>query len=74
MKGHFYLMLHLTQFIYAFYGIEHMVKDHSDSKRGIMLTSLHSLSFQLAIRDILHPTNSILHTMASVTQVVKHWL
>ena len=30
----FYLTMHSTHFILRLYGVGHMVKDHSDSRRG----------------------------------------
>ena len=38
----FYLTTHLRHFILRLYGVRHMVKDHSDSKRG-NLQSTHGL-------------------------------
>ena len=44
-KGNVYLTMHSTHFIYAYMVLGHMVKDHSDSKRGNPLLSLHGLLF-----------------------------
>ena len=52
----FYLMMHSTYFIYAYnYGVEHMVRDNLDSKRGDPLPSLHmGYSFRLTARVLLY--------------------
>ena len=36
----FYLTMHSTHFIYGYMGVGHLVKDHSDSKRGNPLLPL----------------------------------
>ena len=56
-KEIFYLTTHSTDFYSRFYGVWHMVKDHSVSER-----KLHGLFFQ---RDILYaPSNRIAHITA----------
>ena len=48
-KEMFYLMTHLTHFIYSY---------HSDSERGNLPLPFHHYSFQLAATDILYaPSN-----------------
>ena len=70
-KEMFYLMMHSTHFIYAIYMVkDHMVKDHTDSKRGNRLPP-HGLLFPISSK---HPTDRITHTMAFGTPVVEHWL
>ena len=44
----------------TFYGVRHMVKDHSDSEKGFFY--MH------------HPIDRMTHTTAFVTPVVEHWL
>ena len=48
-EGNVYLMTHSTHFELWLYGVGHMVKDHSDSKRGNPLPSLHGLLFQIIV-------------------------
>ena len=49
MEGNgFYLTTHSTHFIYGLYGVRHMIKDHSDSERGM------GYSFRLAARVLLY--------------------
>ena len=62
----FYLMMHLTHFIYGY-----IVKDHSDSEKGNPL-----LPYMLILWFfyMYHPTDRIGHTMTFVTPVVEHWL
>ena len=43
----FYLTTHSTHFILRLYDFRHMVKDHSDSKRGNPLPPLHGLLFPI---------------------------
>ena len=52
-----------------------MVKDHSDSERGNLLTS-HGLLFPINSKGSFICTipDRIVHTMAFVTPVVEHWL
>ena len=52
------------------------VNDHSDIKRGNPLPPLHGLLFLISskVSFIVHPTDRIVHTMASVAPVVEHWL
>ena len=46
-KEIFYLMTHSTHFYLRLYGVRHMVKDHSDIKRGNLLQPLHGLLFSI---------------------------
>ena len=46
-KEMFYLTTHSTHFIYGYYGVGHMVKDHSDSERGNPLPP-HRLLFPIS--------------------------
>ena len=46
-KEMFYLTTHSTHFIYGYYGVGHMVKDHSDSERGNLLPP-HRLLFPIS--------------------------
>ena len=38
----------LNTFYVLFYGIEHMVKEHSDSERGNLMPPLHGLIFHIS--------------------------
>ena len=49
----FDLMTYST-FYLKLYGVGHMVKDHSDSKRGNLLPPLHGLLFMLPLFQGLH--------------------
>ena len=55
----------LNTFYLRLYGVRHMVKYHSDRKRGNPLPP-HRLLFPISSR--------ITHTMAFVAPVVEHWL
>ena len=56
------------------YGVRHMVKDHSDCKRGKPLPP-HGLFFPISrVLYMHHPTNRRAYTTAFVTPVVEHWL
>ena len=55
----------LITFYVRLYGVEHMVKGHSDNERGNPLPPLHWPFF---------PTDKIAHTTAFVTPVVDHCL
>ena len=46
-----------------------MVKDHLDSEKGILLSQLHGLLFQISSKG-----SFIAHTTAVVTPVMEHWL
>ena len=56
----------LNTFYLRLYGVRHMVKDHSDSKRGNPLPQ-HGLSFRLAARVLLyapsHRQDSTYHSL-----------
>ena len=54
-----------------YYGVRHMVKDHSDSERGNPLLP-HWLLFTIISKVILY--DKVIHTTAFVTPVVEHWL
>ena len=59
----------LNTFYLQLYGVRHMVKDHSDSKRGNPLTP-HGLLFDISMQGFFymhHPTDRIIHTMVFVT-------
>ena len=58
----------LNAFYLRLYGVEHLVKDHSDSETGNPLPP-HGLLFYMH-----HPIDRIAHTTAFVTPVVEHWL
>ena len=74
-KEMFYLIMHLTHFFLQLYGIRHMVKDHSDSKRKpTAATNWATLSINSKSLFVHHPSDRIVHTMTIVTPVVKHWL
>ena len=61
-------------FYLRLYGIRHMIKRHSDSKRKILLLP-HWLFFPISrVFYMHHPTERIIHTMAFVTPVLEHWL
>ena len=59
----------------TFYGVRHMVKDHSDSERGNPLPP-HGLLFSISSNGffICIILDMITHTTAFVTPVVQHWL
>ena len=57
-----------------FYGIGHMVKDHSERLRWNPLLPLHGLLFLICNKGSHHPTHRISHTTAFVTSVVKYWM
>ena len=67
----FYLTTHSTHFILLLKGVEHMLKDHSDSERGNPLPP-HGLLFPINSKGSF--TDRITHTTAFVTPVVEHWL
>ena len=74
-KEMFYLTSYSTHFIYG-YGVEHMVKVHSDSKRGNLMLP-HMLLFPINSKGSFymhHPTDRIAHTTTFVIPVVEHWL
>ena len=49
----FYLTTHSTHFIYVFY-MASLLKDHSDSERGITLPPLHGLLFPISSKGSLN--------------------
>ena len=66
----------LNTFYLRLYGVKHMVKDHSDSKRGNPLPP-HGLLFPIISKGSFimhHPTDRITHTVAFVIPVVEHWV
>ena len=66
-KEMFYLTTHSTHFILRLYGVEHMVKDHSDSERGNPLPP-HRLLFPISSKGSFYmhrPTDMIAHTTRS---------
>ena len=70
----FYLTTHSTHFIYGYYGVIHIVKEHSDSERGNPLPP-HGLLFPNSTNDSFIctiPTDRIAHTTAVVAPVVEH--
>ena len=67
----FYLTT-LNTFYLSLYGIKHMVKDHTDSKRRNLLP-LHGLLFPISSSKGSFIC-IIPQTMAFVTPVVEHWL
>ena len=71
----FYLTMHSTHFYLRLYGVKHVVKDHSDSKRGNPLPP-HRLLFPISSKGsfICIIPDRITHTTAVVTSVVEHWL
>ena len=74
-KEMFYLTMHSTHLI-GLYGVGHMVKDHSDSERGNLLSPLHVLLFMISSKGSFICTipDRIAHTMEFDTPVVEHWL
>ena len=58
----------LKTFYLLLYGVEHMVKNHSDSERGNPLPALHGLFFPISSKG------SFICTTVLVTAVVKYWL
>ena len=65
----------LNTFYLRLYGVRHMVKDHSDSDKGNLLTP-HGLLFPIISKDyfICIIPDRIIHTTAFVTPVMEHWL
>ena len=61
----------LNTFYLWLYGVGHMVKDHSLSKR---VNPLPPYGLLFPISSMHHPTDRIAHTTAFVTPVVGHWL
>ena len=55
------------------YGVNHMVKEHSDSERRNPLTP-HGLLISIKFFYMHYPTERIVHTMAFATSVMEHWL
>ena len=66
----------LNTFLIGLYGVGHMVKDHSDSERGNLLSPLHVLLFTISSKGSFICTipDRIAHTMEFDTPVVEHWL
>ena len=64
----------LHTFYLRLYCVTHMVKDHSDSKRGNLLPP-HRLLFPISIKgSFICIILDRIHTTAFVTPVVEHWL
>ena len=65
----------LNTFYLWLYGVGHMVKDDSDSKRGNPLLP-HRLLFLISSKGSFICTipERIAHTTAFVTLIVEHWL
>ena len=65
----------LNTFYLRLYGVRHMVKDHSDSKKGNPLPP-HRLLLSISSKGSFICTipHRITHTTAFVTPVVEHWL
>ena len=62
-------------FYLRLYGVEPMVNDNVDSKRGNPMPPLHGLLFSISSFFYMHhPTDRIAHTMTFVTPVEEHWL
>ena len=64
----FYLTTHFNTFYIRLYGVGDMVKDHSDSERGNLL-SPHGLLFPISSKGFFymhHPTNRTTHTRKSL--------
>ena len=59
----------------TFYGVSHMVKEHSDSERGNPLPP-HGMLFPISSKGSFICTipDRITHTTAFVKPVVEHWL
>ena len=71
------MWIHLYTFYLRVYSVGHMVKDHSDSKRGNLLLPLHGLLFLISSKESFHMhhlTDRIPHTMAFFSPIVEHWL
>ena len=56
----------ISHLILLLYSVGHVVKDHSDSKRGNPLLSLHGLLFLFSNTDRIAPTT------AFATPIVEH--
>ena len=67
----FYLTTHSTHFNTVKYGVGHVVKDHSDSKRGNPRPPNHQDNGR---PNCVYPTDRIAHVAAFDTPVVDHWL
>ena len=65
----------LNTFYLRLYGVEYMVKDHSDSNRGNPLPS-HGILFPISSKGSFICTipDRIAHPTSFVTPVVEHWL
>ena len=65
----------LNTFYLWLYGVRHMVKDHSYSKKGNLLPP-HGLLFPISSKGsfICIIQDRIIHTTAFVTPIVEHWL
>ena len=63
----------LNTFYLRLYGVEHMVKDHSDSERGNLLPP-HRLLFPISSKGSFICIIWIIHTTSFVIPVVEHWL
>ena len=60
----------LNAFYLRLYGVRHMVKDHSDSKRGNPLPPLHGLLFPISSKGSFIST--ILHTGQFIPLLFLH--
>ena len=63
----------LSTFNLQLYGVRHMVKYHSDSRRRNLLPP-HRLFFPISSKGSFICIIPQTHTMAFVTPVVEHWL
>ena len=58
------------------YMVLNMFTDHTDNKKENLLSPLNGLIYELAAWDLPYASSheQLIHTMAFVTSVVKHWL
>ena len=61
----------LNTFYLRLYGVQHVVKDHSDSESGNPLPPLQGLLFSISSIYMHHPTDRIRHVIAFVTRNTK---
>ena len=66
----------LNTFYLWLYCIGHMVQNHSNTKRGMLLLALHGLLILISSKGSFIYTipDRIAHTTAFVTPVMEHWL
>ena len=66
-----YLTIHSTHFYLWLYGVEHVVKDHSDEKGNPLPPDGPLVSISSKVLYVHDPTDRIAHTTAFVTLIVE---